>query len=144
VPHEAAVPFTEVVIPSDLGAVRSVQDRIDRLLDRGRASRRDVLAIQLAVEEALVNAVKHGNQLEHDRKVTVAYRLLPDRFDVVITDEGNGFDPADVPDPTADENLDRPCGRGLLLMRHYMTTVEFPGRGNCVRMSRLFNNNETR
>ena len=49
-----------------------------------------------------------------------------------IADEGKGFDPCDVPDPTAPENLERPCGRGIMLMRHYMTTVAYNEHGNVV------------
>jgi serine/threonine-protein kinase RsbW len=60
---------------------------------------------------------------------------------VRITDEGPGFDPADVPDPTAVENLERPCGRGLMLMRHYMNEVAYSERGNTVTMSKVFRPN---
>ena len=55
-------------------------------------------------------------------------------------DEGNGFDPGDVPDPTAVENIERPCGRGLMLMRHYMNEVSFNGPGNSVRMAKVLRN----
>ena len=57
----------------------------------------------------------------------------------MIADEGAGFDPCEVPDPTAPENLERPCGRGIMLMRHYMTTVAYNQRGNVVSMSKLRN-----
>jgi serine/threonine-protein kinase RsbW len=132
-------PYTDVVIPSDPGEARRVQEQIERLLE-SRAAGDHVFGIKLALEEALVNAIKHGNQMDRAKKVHISYRLLPDRFDVHITDEGTGFDPADVPDPTAVENLERPCGRGLMLMRHYMSEVAFTGRGNCVSMSKLFRN----
>jgi serine/threonine-protein kinase RsbW len=62
-----------------------------------------------------------------------------ERFDVLIRDEGHGFDPEDVPDPTAVENLERPCGRGLMLMRHYMSNVCFNHSGSCVSMTRFRN-----
>jgi serine/threonine-protein kinase RsbW len=74
--------------------------------------------------------------MDRNKKVHVAYHVRPDRFDIKITDEGAGFDPDDVPDPTAVENLERPCGRGLMLMRHYMTQVTFNERGNTVQMSK--------
>ncbi len=76
--------------------------------------------------------------MDRTKEVRISYRLLPGRFDVSIADEGSGFDPDDVPDPTAAENLERPCGRGLMLMRHYMSEVTFLGCGNCVRMSKVF------
>ena len=93
----------------------------------------------MALEEALVNAIKHGNQLDRAKSVRVNYHVSPDRFDVQITDEGPGFDPVDVPDPTAPENIERPCGRGLLLMRHYMTEVAYHDRGRTVRMAKVRN-----
>ena len=129
----------DVTIPSDLAEARRVQTEIELALQQIRFAEHDIFAIKLALEEALVNAIKHGNHYDRARKVRIAYRLLPDRFEVQITDEGPGFDPQDVPDPTAPENLERPCGRGLLLMRYYMTEVVYHDRGRAVRMSKLLN-----
>jgi serine/threonine-protein kinase RsbW len=128
----------ELVIPSDTAEARRIQDEIERLLQSTSCTERELFSIKLALEEALVNAIKHGNQLDRSKSVQIAYRILPDRFEINITDQGNGFDPCDVPDPTAVENLERPCGRGLMLMRYYMTTVEFNERGNSVSMSKVF------
>jgi serine/threonine-protein kinase RsbW len=131
-------PFTDLVIPSDPCEARRFQDEIEKLLQARRTADHDVFSIRLALEEALVNAIKHGNQMDRAKNVHISYRFLADRFEVQITDEGPGFDPNDVPDPTAVENLERPCGRGLMLMRHYMNEVVYSPRGNCVRMSKLF------
>src|SRR5437879_3742452 len=103
----------EVVIPSDPVEARQVQEEIDRQLRGTRFSEKEIFSIKLALEEALVNAIKHGNQFDRSKKVRIAYNVLPERFDICITDEGCGFDPTEVPDPTAIENLERPCGRGL-------------------------------
>jgi serine/threonine-protein kinase RsbW len=124
----------DVVIPSDPGEARRVQDDIEQLLLRCHCCERDVFSIKLALEEALVNAIKHGNQMDPAKKVHVNYLVTADRFEIRITDEGPGFDPADVPDPTDVENLERPCGRGLMLMRYYMTEVEYNACGNSVHM----------
>jgi serine/threonine-protein kinase RsbW len=132
------VPFTDVTIPSDTVEARKVQDDIERLIQGGRASDQEVFSVRLALEEALVNAIKHGNQLDRSKKVHISYRLVSDRLEVRISDEGPGFDPADVPDPTAIENLERPCGRGLMLMRHYMNEVDYIGCGNTVHMAKVF------
>jgi serine/threonine-protein kinase RsbW len=129
-----------VVIPSDTAEARRVQDEIERLLQTTPCTERELFSIKLALEEALVNAIKHGNQLDRSKSVRIAYRIFTDRFEIVITDEGTGFNPEDVPDPTAVENLERPCGRGLMLMRHYMTSVEFNASGNSVVMSKVFRN----
>lgn len=128
---------TELTIPSDLGEARRVQTLIEDALHSCGYTEHDVFAIKLALEEALVNAIKHGNQMDPDKRVFVVYNVTPERFDIRITDEGAGFNPDDVPDPTAIENLERPCGRGLLLMRGFMTEVEYHGRGNVVTMAKV-------
>lgn len=129
----------DVTIPSDLGEARLLQDRIEAALQATHYTEHDIFAIKLAVEEALVNAIKHGNQLDPDKHVGVSFRVTADRFDITITDEGPGFNPEDVPDPTAIENIERPCGRGLLLIRGFMTDVQYHGRGNVVTMSKVKN-----
>ena len=129
----------EIVIPSDLAEARRVQEEIEEALTSARYGDRDIFSIKLALEEALVNAIKHGNQLDPGKRVTVWYSVTGERFDVKITDEGPGFDPADVPDPTLPENIERFCGRGLLLIRNFMTDVTYHGKGNVVTMSKLRN-----
>jgi serine/threonine-protein kinase RsbW len=132
----------DVLIPSDPAEARRVQRDVEQALQSLRYSDRDIFSIRLALEEAVVNAIKHGNQMDRSKKLRIAYTVGPDRCDVLIGDEGSGFDPADVPDPTAAENLERPCGRGLMLMRHYMTAVAFRERGTVVAMSKLRNGTE--
>jgi serine/threonine-protein kinase RsbW len=129
--------MTKIVIPSDPAESRQVQEEIEQLLRSFEYTERDIFSIKLALEEALVNAIKHGNQMDRNKNVHVHYRVNRDRFDVHITDEGPGFDPYDVPDPTAVENLERPSGRGLMLMRHYMSEVSYSASGNTVVMSKL-------
>jgi len=136
-------PFTDVTIPSDTAEARHVQEEIEKQL-AAQATDQELFAVRLALEEALVNAIKHGNQLDRSKKVAISYRFLPGRFEIRISDEGPGFDPADVPDPTAVENLERPCGRGLMLMRHYMTEVAYNDRGNSVVMAKVFRGNGIR
>src|SRR5262249_23644589 len=138
--HLGPRPPVEIVIPSDPGEARGVQEQIEQLLVERQASDRDIFCIKLALEEALVNAIKHGNQMDRAKKVRIRYHVLSDRFECSISDEGPGFDPGEVPDPTAPENLERPCGRGLMLMRHYMSAVAYNDRGNSVSMSRVFGN----
>jgi serine/threonine-protein kinase RsbW len=130
----------DLVIPSDPAEAHRVQEEIERLLRAHGAGEKEIFGIRLALEEALVNAIKHGNQLDRSKKVTVTSVVHAERIEIHITDEGNGFDPGDVPDPTDVENIERPCGRGLMLMRHYMTEVSFTGRGNSVRMAKVLRN----
>lgn len=129
----------DVRIPSDPCEARKIQEAIEDALKAHAYCERDIFSIRLALEEALVNAIKHGNQMDRGKKVRIAYNVAPDRFDVLVADEGLGFDPNDLPDPTAVENLERPCGRGVMLMRHYMTIVDYRDRGNTVCMSKIRN-----
>lgn len=122
----------EVVIPSETAAGQAVQERIISALERFEFPDRDVFGVRLALEEAIVNAIKHGNRMDPDKQVKVVCRVDRDSIFVEIEDEGPGFDPGDVPDPTAEENLERPCGRGIMLMRAFMNRVEYAGRGNRV------------
>lgn len=128
---------TTVAIPSDPAEARRVQDEIELELKSNHYTDHEVFSIRLALEEALVNAIKHGNQMDRAKSVRVAYRITPERFDVLVSDEGPGFDPSDVPDPTAVENLERACGRGLMLMKHYMNEVGYNACGNAVFMTKL-------
>jgi serine/threonine-protein kinase RsbW len=127
----------EIIISSDPAEARRVQDMIENALVAQAYEEREVFSIKLALEEALINAIKHGNQMDRSKQVRINFRIQSDRFDVAIVDEGRGFDPEDVPDPMAVENLERPCGRGLLLMRHYMTEVTFHAPGNRLTMSMI-------
>ena len=94
----------------------------------------EVFGIHLALEEAFVNAVKHGNSADEQKSVSVEYVITPAKVDISISDEGTGFTPEAVPDPSSEENLYKPGGRGLLLMRSHMDVVEYNDRGNCVHM----------
>ncbi len=126
----------EVVIPSDTEAGQAVQERIVSKLEALEFSPRDVFGVRLALEEALVNAIKHGNGMDPDKTVRVNCLIEDDFLRVEIEDQGPGFCVQDVPDPTADENLERPCGRGIMLMRSFMSKVEFNSTGNRVLLEK--------
>jgi serine/threonine-protein kinase RsbW len=129
----------QVAIPSDPLEARRVQELIEQQLRFHRFEDREIFSVKLALEEALVNAIKHGNQMDRSKKVQINFRVNSDRIDICIDDEGEGFAMDEVPDPMAPENLERPCGRGLLLMRHYMTEVTFHAPGNRLTMSKVRN-----
>ena len=122
----------EVFIPSDTEAGQAVQERIVSRLESLEYSMRDVFGVRLALEEALVNAIKHGNGLDPNKTVRVNCLIEDDLLRVEIEDQGPGFNMGDVPDPTAEENLDRPCGRGIMLIKSFMTSVEYNAKGNRV------------
>lgn len=124
-------------IASDPAEGRMVVASLLEELERQEWSEGDKFAVHLALEEALVNAIKHGNQKDPTRSVQVLCRTKPDRIQIQITDEGEGFDPNQVPDPTEEENLEIPSGRGLMLMRCYMTSLKFNAKGNSVTMEKV-------
>jgi len=132
--HEAP---TAVAIGNNIVEARRLQDVIEGQLHASRFDHSEIFSIKLALEEALVNAMKHGNSMDPAKKIHVQYLVNPERFEVSIADEGGGFDPGRVPNCLATENLDRPCGRGLFLMRYYMTEVMFHPPGNRVSMSKV-------
>jgi serine/threonine-protein kinase RsbW len=130
-------------VPAAITATRLVRAASDlpRVLDPVAAAmaglaypRRDILGVRLALEEALANALKHGHRGDPAKAARVRYRVTANEVTAEVADEGPGFDPGRVADPRAEENLGRPCGRGLLLMRHYMTWVRFNDRGNAVTL----------
>ncbi|MBL9091190.1 MAG: ATP-binding protein [Planctomycetaceae bacterium] len=96
----------------------------------------DIFGVHLALEEALVNAVKHGNRMDETKFVHVVCRLSPEKLYVQIRDEGPGFKLEEVPDCTDDENLEKCSGRGIMLMRNFMTLVEYNDSGNMVTMEK--------
>ena len=90
--------------------------------------------VVMAVREAVINAMRHGNREQSDKRVEVTMDRREGEVVVRVTDEGAGFDPDSVPDPTAPENLFKPTGRGILLMRQFLDSVEysFPSRKGTV------------
>jgi len=114
--------------------ITRIIDKIVRAMAEHRYPEKDVFAVRLAIEEALVNAIRHGNRDDLTKGVGVSFLVGPERVLIEVQDEGDGFKLKDVSDPLAEENLERPSGRGLHLMRTYMTWVRFNSRGNCVTL----------
>ncbi len=122
----------ELTIASDTAAGQEVQERIIKVLEDLNYPPRDIFGVRLALEEAIVNAIKHGNDMDPQKQVRVQWQVNHTCVRIEIEDEGNGFRPEEVPDPTCDENLEKPCGRGIMLMRAFLSSVEYNQRGNCV------------
>jgi serine/threonine-protein kinase RsbW len=131
----------QFIIPSDYPEVRVVQNRVLDEVERCNYGPDAVWAIKLALEEALINAIKHGNKLDRSKKIRIEVSVTPEQAEIVVEDEGDGFDRACVPDPTAEENLERLHGRGILLMEAYMNEVQWSLGGRRVRMVRKNENN---
>ena len=126
----------EVVITNEPSEGQVVQSRVVELLEQYGFSGRDVFSVRLAMEEALVNAIKHGNQMDPDKTVRLECHVDEDRVRIIIEDQGPGFDPGSLPDPTAEENLEMPGGRGVMLIQSFMDNVQYNDRGNMITMER--------
>ncbi len=129
--------LSEIQIPSDLRRAKDPESSIMRVVERFSYDADACFAIKLSLEEAVTNAVKHGNQHDPNKTVTVRYFCDDERFVAAVCDQGSGFHLDHVPDPTSDENLERPSGRGLMLMQSYMTEVAFNEQGNEVWMLKI-------
>ncbi len=125
-----------VAIPSDTTEGLAVQERIVSLMEQHEYSMRDIFAMRLSLEEAITNAIKHGNGGDRNKQVKVVADVGDEKMRVEVEDEGEGFAPEDVPDPTAAEFIERPCGRGLMLMRAYLNFVEYSNGGRKLTMER--------
>lgn len=129
--------FTIITIQSQAEKVNEVCQQILNELHEKSYSSDDIFGVHLALEEALVNAVKHGNNNDPAKKVVIEYSVSDQKLEVNIIDEGTGFNPCNIPDPRCDGNVYKYGGRGLLLMREFMDFVEYNKAGNTVHMVRL-------
>jgi serine/threonine-protein kinase RsbW len=132
----SAVTRHDVKIHSDTSAGLEVQERIVGALEERGYPMKDCFSVRLALEEALVNAIKHGNGLDPGKFVFISWEIADDHMKVSIEDQGKGFNPADLPDPTLEENLERSSGRGVMLIHHYMTSVGYNEKGNKIMMTK--------
>jgi serine/threonine-protein kinase RsbW len=123
-------------LPSDLRLIDSaVQYLVARCRDFSYSGSRLTLNLRVGVAEALANAMIYGNRRDTSKRVQVEVELSSERLSVLVRDQGPGFDPRAVPDPTLPENLERTGGRGIFLIRELMDEVDFNECGNCVRLT---------
>ena len=90
--------------------------------------------ILVAVTEAVNNAIQHGNKYDPNKKVKVTYEMEEETMSFIITDQGSGFDYYNLPDPTAPENIEKPTGRGVFLMKHLADQIIFSDNGKTVEL----------
>ncbi len=122
-----------VEVRDDREQIEAVEDRILTEVDRLGYPKSSRFAIKLAFEEAITNAFAHGHRgLDRNLPVLVSFDISEQGVRISVEDQGPGFDPGSIPDPTLDENLGNPSGRGIMLMRAYMTTVSHNKAGNRV------------
>lgn len=122
--------FRELTIDSDFQQAKEVEDLIVDSAESCGYDEEVLFALRLSLEEGLTNAIRHGNGNEKGKRVRIRFVVSPEKIDVYIGDEGKGFDPDKVPDPTTQDNLENPSGRGIMLMRAYMSEVIYNETGN--------------
>jgi serine/threonine-protein kinase RsbW len=127
----------EIVVPNDLGAAKAPEQLILGEATLCGYCEKAAFAIKLALEEAITNAFRHGNKCDPNKRIIVKYLVTPERIEIEVGDEGDGFVPDTIPDPTQPEFIDRPHGRGIMLMRAYLDIVEYQQGGTCVRLVKL-------
>jgi serine/threonine-protein kinase RsbW len=123
------------VLREQRDSVESLQADVGRALHDFGYGEACTFAVRLALEEALINGFRHGNKGDATKSVTVRCHVDAGLMQLEVQDEGEGFNPETVPDPTAEENIEIPSGRGIMLMRAYMTSVEYVPPGNCLRIT---------
>jgi anti-sigma regulatory factor (Ser/Thr protein kinase) len=122
-----------LAVPSDLALVGDAVELVTRHCDVGVLSpRRLQFNLRTALAEALANAIRYGNRHDRTKLVRVEIACGRDAVRIVVADDGAGFDPGEVPDPTTPENVTREDGRGLFVLRHLVDQVEFNEQGNSV------------
>ena len=131
--QEAAV-SGDLAVTGGLKAVQRLAEQIVLAAAECEVNPREVFQVQMALDEALTNAVKHGNGDDSKKAVYVVYEVGHEGVSLTIRDEGEGFDHGSVSDPTSTEGLDQEAGRGIYLMRTFMDSVAYTETGNSVTL----------
>jgi len=131
------VETTELSLPSRIETVATAAAAVAEFVGRSGMSDDAVFGIDMAIREAVTNAVLHGNREDENKTVDIVLKSSPDAVEISVHDQGPGFNPEDVPDPTAQENILKTSGRGIFFMRTFMDEVDWlirPEGGTTVRM----------
>jgi serine/threonine-protein kinase RsbW len=132
---------TRLVLPSHIEAVADAAAAVMDFIRNCGVSEEAAFGIEMALREAVTNAMVHGNQEDESKFVELIFNCHDNELEVEVRDQGEGFDPARVPDPTNAENLLKTSGRGIFLMRTFMDEIEWlnrPDGGTTVRMKKKF------
>jgi serine/threonine-protein kinase RsbW len=130
---------TQFTINSDLKNISSVIKELNDKWEEAGIDGQTIFSLRLALEEALANAVKHGNRCKKELLVDVTCRILSTSVELEVKDQGDGFNYEAVSDPTSQQAICKPGGRGILLMRKLMDTVIFGDGGSRILMTKVIN-----
>ena len=112
-------------LESSLESVNKVEQAAEQMAKKAGIEEDEIFRVAMAVREAAVNAVLHGNSYDPDKRITASFENTGDALVIRIADQGKGLDPETLPDPLAPENLLRGSGRGIFLIRSFMDEVHF-------------------
>jgi serine/threonine-protein kinase RsbW len=126
----------KMILESNLESILAVENLIAKAKETYQITEENYNYIWIALNEAVSNAIKHGNKFDPTKKVRISLCTKQDRYlCFTIKDEGNGFDPASVPDPTNPEKIEEPNGRGVFLIHQLADIVNYSENGTCVEIS---------
>ncbi len=125
----------KIEIPSLTENIRIIESFIDNAKDEYHIDDDIYGNIMIAVTESVNNAIRHGNDLQNNKNVLITLHLEQNIITFTVQDQGEGFDYENLPDPTSPENLDKPGGRGIFLMKHLADEVKFRDEGRIVQLS---------
>ncbi|MDD5634815.1 MAG: ATP-binding protein [Candidatus Omnitrophica bacterium] len=128
-------------IPNDSSLLKEVSKKLIARLEERHIDDNIIFDIHVGVEEAIRNAMVHGNQSDPDKKVTIIAEIADNKVMITVEDEGNGFNPDNLPDPTLDENLLKEGGRGVYLIKHLMDEVRYENGGRRIIMIKCLKKN---
>ncbi|MDR1964006.1 MAG: ATP-binding protein [Planctomycetaceae bacterium] len=122
--------------PSDMNIAHDLIEQVMEQIKLGGWNNKEEFAVNMALEEALTNAVQHGNHSDPTKQVYFSCRLNGQRIYVRIEDEGSGFDPNTVPDPTDPEHIMIASGRGVLLIKNFVSRIRWNEKGNVLEFEK--------
>lgn len=125
----------KITVPSLVDNIRIIESFIDNAKDRFHINEDIYGNIMVAVTEAVNNAIRHGNRFDKDKNVQLTLSVNDNLVRFEVEDEGTGFDPTNLPDPTAPENLETPGGRGIFLIQALADEVVFTNEGRHVAIT---------
>lgn len=132
---------TRLVLPSHIEAVADAAVAVTDFVKSCGLDEQTAFGVDMAVRESVTNAIVHGNREDETKSVEVIFNCLGNALEIEVRDQGEGFDPASVPDPTEPANILKPSGRGIFLMRSFMDEIDWfarPEGGTTLRMVKRF------
>ncbi len=122
-------------IPSDLNQLQNVEHLVRKIFEQYRIDKALFPNILICITEAITNAIVHGNEKDYNKFVSISTKCRNNQLYVQITDEGKGFDPCSIPDPTLPENIYKSGGRGVFIIHQLTDSVSFKNQGKTIELT---------